>query len=173
MRLLSKCVMPLVIISMVACHSSQTETKNGVATIEGMKVDSSTGLTAKYTGIEPGKIFLMMNGEVLNHTDIPIGDSFTIVNQNPKGFVVKFGNISLGCSLLIEDSTGKKILSKPDLFSKNNLIDEANATLLTCNVPTNDSMKWEERYKVTVVFWDKYGNGKIENTVTFRSIDIP
>jgi hypothetical protein len=34
-------------------------------------------------------------------------------------------------------------------------------------------MQWEEKYDVAVTFWDKNGNGKIENKVTIRSIDIP
>jgi hypothetical protein len=171
MNLLQKIFCGIVIASIFSCHAH--ENKSAKVEVQGTKLDSVTGLTAKYKGVEPGKIFLMMNGEVLNHTDIPIGESFTIVIQNAKGFTVKFDNISLGCSVMMEDSLGHKIFSMPDLYAKNNLINVADANLLTCSVKTPDSLKWEQHYKVTAVFWDKYGDGKIENTLTFRAIDVP
>jgi hypothetical protein len=40
-------------------------------------------------------------------------------------------------------------------------------------VSTGKPMQWEEKYDVAVTFWDKFGDGKIENKVTIRSIDIP
>jgi len=45
--------------------------------------------------------------------------------------------------------------------------------MLKCTVSTGESMKWEEKYNVAVNFWDKNGNGKIENKVTIRMIDLP
>lgn len=135
--------------------------------------DVATGLTARYEDIQPGEVYLVMNDEVLNHTDIPIGESFSIMNKDVKGLKVKDGKISIGCSLTIADSAGNKLLDEADLFAGGGLFNEADASLLRCTVNTGEPMQWEEHYTVTATFWDKYGDGKIENVVVIRAIDIP
>ncbi len=140
---------------------------------KGIKKDFNTGLISTYTNLEPEKVFLEMNNEVLNHTDIPLGESFLVINDNVKGFTVKDGKVSVGCQLEIVDSSGKALLSEPDLFAGNDLFNEEDARRLRCTVNTGSPMKWEEKYKIKVRFWDKFGEGSIENNLTIRSIDIP
>ena len=140
---------------------------------KGIKKDFNTGLTSTYTNLEPDKVFLVMNDEVLNHTDIPLGESFFLVNDDVKGLTVKNGKVSVGCMLEIADSSGKALLTEADLFAGNDQFNEVDAKRLKCTINTGSPMKWEEKYKVKVKFWDKFGDGNIENTVTIRSIDIP
>ncbi|MBS1657624.1 MAG: hypothetical protein JST18_05945 [Bacteroidetes bacterium] len=155
-----------------ACTQSGSSIKTGNK-LSGTLKDVATGLTARYEVIQPGEVYLVMNDEVLNHTDIPIGESFSIMNKDVKGLKVKDGKISIGCSLTIADSAGNKLLDEADLFAGGGLFNEADASLLRCTVNTGEPMQWEEHYTVTAVFWDKYGDGKIENVVVIRAIDIP
>ncbi len=142
-------------------------------TAKGTIKDKGTGLTAQYQSIIPGKVLLVMNKEILNHTDIPLGESFMLVNQNTKGFVEKNGKVSVGCALLITDVSGKKLLEAADLFKGKDLMAPKDMSYLKCTINTGAPMKWEEKYLVQVTFWDKYGKGKIVNKVTIRIIDIP
>ncbi len=140
---------------------------------KGIKKDFNTGVTSSYNNMEPGKVMLVMNDEVLNHTDIPLGESFLLVNDNIKGMTVKDGKVSVGCSLSITDDKGNAVLQEKDLFAGNDLFNEKDARMLKCTVNTGAPMKWEEKYSVAVTFWDKYGEGKIENKFAIRCIDIP
>lgn len=110
---------------------------------------------------------------MLNHTDIPLGESFIILNEKVKGFTVKDGKVSVGCALTITDKSGKALLSEPDLFKGNDVFKKDSLDYLRCTVNTGKPMEWEQNYDVSVLFTDKYGNGKIENKVTIRAIDIP
>lgn len=139
----------------------------------GVKKDFNTGLTSTYSNMEPGSALLMMNNEVLNHTDIPIGESFVLINENVTGMTVKDGKVSAGCSLRISDENGTVLLEEKDLFAGNDVFAKEDATRLKCTVNTGSPMEWEKKYKIQVVFWDKYGDGKIVNECTIRSIDIP
>ena len=139
----------------------------------GVKKDLRTGLSSSYKNMEPEKVFLVMNKEVLTHTDIPLGEKFMVVNENVKGLEEREGKISLGCSLKITDQKGKILLEAKDLFEGKDLFKPEDASMLKCTVTTGDPMKWEEQYDIQVVFWDKYGDGKIENKVTIRAIDVP
>jgi hypothetical protein len=139
----------------------------------GVKKDFNTGLTSTYSNMEPGSALLMMNNEVLNHTDIPIGESFVLINENVTGMTVKEGKVSAGCSLRISDESGTVLLEEKDLFAGNDVFAKEDATRLKCTVNTGSPMEWEKKYKIQVVFWDKYGDGKIVNECTIRSIDIP
>lgn len=163
-----KIITPVLIATIVllsACNTPLVKT--------GIKKDFNTGMTTSYTGIEPEKVFLVMNNEVLNHTDIPIGESFLVVNDGIKGMQTKDGKVKVGCSLSITDQQGKVLLNEKDLFAGHDEFEEKDAKMLKCTVSTGEPMKWEEKYNVAVTFWDKNGNGKIENKLTIRSIDIP
>lgn len=146
---------------------------NGPIAKTGIKKDFNTGLSTSYTGMEPEKSFLAMNNEVINHTDIPLGESFLVVNDGISGLQAKNGKVKVGCSLSIADEKGKVLLNEKDLFAGHDEFEEKDAKLLKCTVSTGEPMKWEEKYNVAVTFWDKNGTGKIENKVTIRSIDIP
>lgn len=146
---------------------------NGQAIVKGVKKDMTTGLSATYSNIEPGDILLVMNNEVLNHNDIPIGESFILVNKNVKGFKEKNGKVSVGCSLQIVDKKGKKLLDAKDLFAGKDIFNKEDMNYLKCTINTGEPMEWEEKYDVIATFWDKYGTGKIVNKVTIRAIDIP
>ena len=139
----------------------------------GIKKDLNTGLSSSYSGMEPEKVLLVMNGEVLNHTDIPLGENFLLVNDGIKGIQVKDGKVKVGCSLKISDEKGKILMDEKDLFAGRDTFDEKDAKMLKCTVGTGKPMEWEEKYIVSVTFWDKNGEGKIENKVTIRCIDIP
>jgi hypothetical protein len=157
--------MLLVIIAASACNAQPP--------LSGTVKDNTTGLTAVYKNIKPGKVLLVMNDEVIHHSDIPIGENFILINKDVKGLTIKNGKVSVGCSLTIKDKTGKIMLQSDDLFNRNDTFQKDSVTYLKCTVSTGKPMQWEEKYNVAVVFWDKYGTGKIENKVTIRCIDIP
>jgi hypothetical protein len=65
--------------------------------IAGIKKDMTTGLVTSYKDMEPAKVLLVMNDEVLNHTDIPIGEKFIVINDGVSGLVAKNGKVKVGC----------------------------------------------------------------------------
>jgi len=142
-------------------------------TLKRVKKDLNTGLRTTYENLVPGETEMVMNGEVIGHTDIPLGEEFIIVNKGVRGLVTKAGKVSVGCSLVITDKKNNVLLKDPDLFKNINGINVEKAKYLKCIVSTGKPMEWEEKYNVHVVFWDKWGQGKIVNDVSIRTIDIP
>ena len=141
--------------------------------VAGIKKDLSTGLTTTYKGIEPSGAYMVMNDEVIHHTDIPLGEKFILVNDGVTGLVVKNEKVKVGCYLKIADRSGNILLEEKDLFEGSDEFSQENARMLKCTVSTGKPMKWEEEYNVSVSFWDKQGKGRIDNTVTIKAIDIP
>ncbi|MES2649329.1 MAG: hypothetical protein V4717_20790 [Bacteroidota bacterium] len=139
----------------------------------GVKKDFTTGLTTTYKNMQTEETLLVMNDEVIHHTDIPLGESMLLVNKGVSGLVEKEGKVSTGCSLEITDSAGNILMQEPDLFAGNDIFDAKNATVLKCTINTGAPMKWDETYTAKVVFWDKYGKGNIRNEVKINMIDIP
>lgn len=139
----------------------------------GISKSVTTGLTTSYKNLEPGNTVLVMNNEVLNHTDIPLGENFMLINDDVKGLVEKEGKVSAGCKLVIRDKQGKLILNEEDLFKNEDVFAKEKARALKCTIYTGKPMNWDENYDVAVTFWDKYGDGKIENNFSIRMIDIP
>ena len=168
MRPFTKLVLPLSVIGLLLFLSSCTGSLN-----VGIKKDFSTGLVSDYKNMEPEKVMLVMNDEVLNHTDIPVGESFILANDNIKGMVVGNGKVAVGCSLQIADTSGKIIFDEKDLFREGGIYNEKEAKLLKCTVSTGVPMEAEEYYDVVVKFWDKKGKGFINNKVRIHMIDMP
>lgn len=167
-RLQGYCLHAIVLLFLVVSNQACSIDRK-----QGIKKDFNTGLVSTYTNIEPESTWLEMNQEVLNHTDIPIGESFLLINENVMGLQEKDGKISTGCSLRIIEENGKVLLDEKDLFSGNDVFTKQETTRLKCTVNTGNPMEVDKNYKVQVVFWDKFGDGRIVNECTIKSIDMP
>ncbi|MCG2613110.1 hypothetical protein LZZ85_02425 [Terrimonas sp. NA20] len=158
-------ILILLSVSLYACQTGGFR--------KGFSIDGTTGLSVKYDGISTKESRLVMNGETLNHTDIPLGENFTLINDGIDGLTIKDRQVSVGCSLVITDTAGRAIFSEPDLFADHGLFNKDSVQYLQCRVNTGAPMLPDEHYGVKVTFWDKYGTGKIENSVRVRIIDEP
>ena len=154
----------LIMTSITACSFKKSS---------GIKKDLNTGLTTSFVNMEPSSAWLEMNNEVLNHTDIPLGNSFLLINENVSDMQVKDGKISAGCSLKISEDNGNVLLHEKDLFAGNDVFAKEESTRLKCTINTGSPMEPEKKYLIQVTFWDKYGDGKIVNECTVKSIDHP
>lgn len=139
----------------------------------GSRRDAATGMHTSYLSLTTTTNKLVMNGEVLGHSQIPLGEKFTILNEGISGLTQKGGKVSVGCSLKITDSKGNLMLQMADLYAARDVFNAADAKYLKCIVSTGKPMRWNEKYTVTAVFWDKWGDGKITNRVTIEMIDVP
>ncbi len=164
LKYMTVAVFTLLVFYLSGCNSS---------THVGIHKDGNTGMTTKYKNLEPGSSLLVMNNEVLNHTDIPLGENFILINDGVKGLTVKNGKVSAGCELTIKDKKGTNIFHEADLFKNEDVFLKEKAECLKCTISTGKPMNWDENYDVAVTFWDKYGDGKIENEFSIRMIDIP
>ena len=138
-----------------------------------IKKDLNTGLTTTCKKMSADETLLIMNDEIIHHTDIPLGESFVLSNKGVKGLQVNNGKVSAGCSLEITDSLGNRLLQEPDLFAGRDVFGADTTSVLKCTINTGAPMKWDESYHIKVIFWDKYGEGNIENEVKITMIDIP
>jgi hypothetical protein len=160
------------LLALTGCEQVSTSTKVASAS-QGNINQPSTGLKTSYRNIETSNVKLVMNDEVLGHSDIPLGEKFYIINEGVKGLTVRDGAVSVGCSLLITDEAGTVIMNETDLFSGNDVLKNDEVNQLRCAVSTGLPMESENHYHVKARFWDKYGDGFIENTVKIRVIDMP
>jgi hypothetical protein len=140
---------------------------------KGVMKDINTGMVTHWTKTSPESVVLVMNGEQLGHTDIPLGESFQLIAKNIQGLSNKNGKISVGCALTIADKSGKPLLNEADLFAGQSEFAVADDQFLRCTINTGAPMQWEENYDVTVRFWDKNSTGQIESKFSIHMIDVP
>lgn len=145
----------------------------GNSPVAGFKKNMNTGMVTNYKGLAPESAMLVMNKEEINHTDIPLGEEFVLMNNGVKGFTLENNKAKIGCSLKISDKKGQVLLNEQDLFKGHDSFSPEDAANLRCTITTGAPMKSEEFYDVVVVFKDKLGEGNIENKFTIRAIDMP
>jgi hypothetical protein len=161
----SRLIAPIILmLTLIGCEA-------GVS--YGIKKDMGNGITTTWTNLEPQEVVRVMNHETVSHNQVVLGESFAVINRGVSGLVVKDGKVSVGCSLTITDSSGKKILAVDDLFKGNDVLDKDKAGELKCTINTGKPMDWQQEYGIVVTFWDKYGKGKLENRLTTYIEDIP
>lgn len=142
--------------------------------VHGVDKNPSSGMVTSYTGLKPGKTIMVMNGEELNHTDIPLGESFTIINSNVTGLVVKDNQVSYGCAVKVIDEKGNEVINIKDLFkTTGGVYPKEKNQAIKCTVKTGNPMQWDEYYTIVVKFWDKNGKGIIEHKLKISTSDIP
>lgn len=161
-------IIPVIIVSIVLLYSC-----NGQP-LAGISKDLNTGMVTTYSKIKPGQTVIAMNEEKIGHTKIPLGEKFVVINEEVKGLSVKDNKVSIGCSLMITDNKGTELLNEADLFKDGaGIYDKENANYLKCTVSTGKPMNIDQEYKVAIKFWDKFGEGTIENKFTITIIDVP
>ena len=160
------------LVVFTGCDQTSTSTKV-LSVVQGNISSPATGMKTAYRNIEASSAKLIMNDEVLGHSDIPLGEKFYIINEGIKGLTVKDGNVAIGCALEIKDESGNTIMNEADLFNDNSLFKKEEVNQLRCAVSTGLPMESENFYTVKARFWDKYGEGFIENVVKIRVIDMP
>jgi hypothetical protein len=165
-------VIPILLIACEQQSISLSKRSLRDGTLSGVISNPSTQLSAKYESMKTEDVQLVMNGEVLTHTDIPLGERFYIVNEDVSGLEVKAGNVSVGCLLEIKDEEGNTIFLKEDLFSSNDIFEKEKAKMLRCIISTGRPMKAGHYYTIRAVFRDKWGKGKIENRCRIRMTDM-
>ncbi|MEP7263179.1 MAG: hypothetical protein ABI772_01705 [Bacteroidota bacterium] len=131
------------------------------------------GITTTYSNIKPEEVYKKMNGENFNHNQIPLGESFEVINNSIHGLTEKDGNVSIGCSLKIKDKKGNVLLNEEDLFKENAVYAKDSLNLLRCTVSTGSPMQYDEKYDVEIKYWDKFGDGTLENKMEIEMIDLP
>lgn len=131
------------------------------------------GMTTTYYNIKPGEVYRMMNGERVNHNQVVLGSDFQVINNPVEGLVEKDGKVSIGCSLKISDKKGQVLLNEGDLFKDNSVYAKDSLSVLRCTVSTGSPMQYDEKYDVEIKYWDKFGDGTLENKMEIEIIDIP
>lgn len=149
------------VFALISCTNSDAH---------GWKKNPLTGLVTWYDGIKPERSFLIMNDQIWHYNAVPLGESLELINTGVKGLVNKEGKSSIGCSLTISDNNGTVILKEEDLYKEKENFTQEEIGSLRCKISTGSPMTREELYQIKVVFWDKFGSGKIENSLTIRMV---
>jgi hypothetical protein len=139
----------------------------------GIIKNVSNGVTTTYLNMKPEGAVLVMNGEEINHNQIPLGEEFMLINHDVKGFAFADDRAHLGCELVIRDKGGNSLLHVKDLFENGGSFHRDSVSTLRCMVSTGRPMDYDEKYDVEVRFWDKNGNGEITNRFEIEIIDLP
>lgn len=140
--------------------------------VAGGKAQSFAGVRTDKS-MQPGKALPALNEEIPGFTDIPLGESFILVNDNIEHLKEKKGKVSVGCSLVITDEKGKIIQEIADTYRGNDTFNKKDLEYMHCIITAAKPMEWGKSYDVVITFWDKYGTGKIINKLEIRIIDTP
>ncbi|MBL7772461.1 MAG: hypothetical protein JNM95_06365 [Chitinophagaceae bacterium] len=82
----------LVLFTLVLFSCQTQPTKIGVLK------NTNTGLQTSYANLIPEKAMIVMNNEVIDHNDIPFGETFYVVNDGIQGLIAKDKKVSVGCT---------------------------------------------------------------------------
>lgn len=139
----------------------------------GIIKNTSNGVTTTYTDLKPEGAVLIMNGEEINHNQIPLGEEFQLINTGVDGFKSQGNMVKFGSELIISKKDGQVLLHAEDLLSDVDGFHKDSVNFLRCYISTGSPMEYDQKYDVQVRFWDKIGDGEIVNKLEIEIIDIP
>jgi hypothetical protein len=137
---------------------------------QGVKKDLATGLTASYNGFSIDDIYLSdAEGTRVNNNKFPMGSKVFVTATGVEFFKVNNGRVYPGCTIVLTDKTGNKILNLPDAFADmTNGFTVNEAKTLQASVNTGNPMVAGETYHLSVLFFDKH---KKENKIV-ANVDL-
>jgi len=139
----------------------------------GVIKNVTNGISTNYKNIKTEEVIRVMNGEEIQHNQIPLGESFQVISKEVTGLTEVNNQVKVGCELTVSDKLGNVLLHATDLFEDNGTFHKDSAEFLRCTVNTGSPMKWQEKYDVEVRYWDKQGDGELVSNMEIEIIDEP
>lgn len=137
---------------------------------KSVKVDLTTGLTSKGSGLGCDDVFLTVNDERVNRNQFVFGEGFDINFNGFEGFKRVGNELFPGMELLILDKQGDTILYNPDLYADNTNPITKTPLLLSTMITIGNPFRSNRSYTATVHIWDKKGKGTFDTKFKFTVI---
>ncbi len=133
--------------------------------------ENQSGIKVHANGLTYDNIVLRLNKDTLKSNEVDFDKDIIMNIIGLKGFKETFGNIYIGCSLVITDETGKEIMKYKDLYSYYDVpgisaADIKNKFSISLNLQT--PMKRGATYVWESKIWDKKGKGELHTEMKFK-----
>ncbi|MDH4474097.1 MAG: hypothetical protein QE487_15925 [Fluviicola sp.] len=159
MKKITYCFLLLSVIVFSSCEFNKS-----------VKVDLTTGLTSKGSGLSCEDVFLTVNDEKANRNVFVFGEGFNINFNQIEGFKRLGNEVFPGMELLILDKQGDTILYNPDLYADYPDPITKTPLLLSTMITIGNPFRSNRSYTATVHIWDKKGKGTFDTKFKFTTI---
>src|SRR6186997_230763 len=122
----------------------------------GIIRNTSNGITTTFKNIKTEEVVKVMNGEVVEHDQVVLGENLEVISNKISGLTEKNGLVSVGCELTVSDQSGKVLLHLEDMFGPDQTFVKDSVSFLRCTVSTGSPMQYNEKYDVIIKYWDKF-----------------
>ncbi|MES2556059.1 MAG: hypothetical protein V4604_07910 [Bacteroidota bacterium] len=144
---------------------------------KSVKVDLTTGLSSKGSGLSCDDVFLTVNDEKAYRNQFVFGEVFQINFNMIEGFKKVDGGVLPGMKLLILDKQGDTVMFDPDLYADLTEPTTITPLMLKTKITIGSPFRSNRSYTATVHLWDKKGNGTFDtkfefSTIPNKSIDV-
>jgi len=134
------------------------------------KVDLTTGLSSKGSGIRCDDVFLMVNEEKIYRNQFVFGEAFQINFNMIEGLKKVEGGVFPGMKLLILDKQGDTVIFNPDLYANFTEPTTITPLMLKTKITIGSPFRSNRSYTATVHIWDKKGKGTFDTKFEFNTI---
>ena len=159
MKKITYCFLLLSVIGFSSCEFNKS-----------VKVDLTTGLTSKGSGLSCDDVFLTVHDERVNRNEFVFGEVFNINFNRIEGFKRIGNELFPGMELLILDKKGDTILYNPDLYSDHTDPISKTPLLLSTTITIGAPFRSNRSYTATVHIWDKKGKGTFDTKFEFTTV---
>lgn len=137
---------------------------------ESVKVDLTTGLSSKGSGLSCDDVLLTVHDEKITRNKFVFGEEFVINFNKIEGFKKVGGGVFPGMKLLILDKKGDTILYNADLYAELSGPTTVTPLLLKTKVTIGNPFRSNRSYNATIHIWDKKGKGTFDTKFEFSTV---
>lgn len=140
------------------------------STSQGIKKDFLTGLTTKEDGLKVDEVYLTIDGEKTDSTELAIGSQGVINFKGVDYWKVVDGKVFPGAAILVVDEDGKTVMEEKDLFEqyKDDGVTLEQAKDITLSLTIGTPLKAGQNYTWKGRIWDRQNGKKIDTDFGFK-----
>lgn len=159
MKKIIYCFLLLSVIAFSSCEFNKS-----------VKIDLTTGLTSKGSGLSCEDVYLTVNNEKVTRNEFVYGDVIDINFNGIEGFTKKGKEVFPGMQLLVVDKKGDTVLYSADLYADYTDPITKSPLLLVSKITIGNPLRSNQLYTATVHLWDKKGKGTFDTKLEFSTV---
>jgi len=137
---------------------------------ESVKIDLTTGLSSKGSGLSCEDVYLTVNNEKVTRNVFVYGEVIEINFNGIEGFTQKGKEVFPGMKLLVLDKKGDTVLYSPDLYADYTDPITKSPLSLISKITIGNPFRSNQSYTATVHLWDKKGKGTFDTKLEFSTV---
>ncbi len=135
------------------------------------KKNAANGFTTNGINLACENANIFIADEEFNENILTYGELVAFKFEDVSGFTSKGGKVFPGMKLSVTNSEGEEVIKYDDFYAESGGFPDQSGLILTADLVLGQPIYSGDKYKVSILIWDKNGAGTLKGEYSFELIE--